>query len=160
MDELHQWLQQQFDQRKVEPNSSLGGAIFYMLKHWDELTLFLRVAGAPLDNNRCEQSLKMAIRHRRNSLFYKTMAGAGVGDLYMSLIHTCCLCGADPFGYLTQLQRNGHRVTAAPGDWLPWNYQKQVDTEGTNSSRPPPAAQPPPDRSNPRLTRRNPAKLW
>jgi transposase len=140
MEDLHKSLQEQFDQRKVEPNSSLGGAISYMLKHWDELTLFLRVAGAPLDNNLCEQALKMAIRHRRNSLFYKTMQGAGVGDLYMSLIHTCYLCDADPFHYLTELQRNADRVIAAPGDWTPWNYRKQLDTDEANSdaSRPPP----------------------
>jgi hypothetical protein len=83
----------------------------------------------------------MAIRHRRNSLFYKTMQGAAVGDLYMTLIHTCYLCGADPFHYLTELQRNGDRVTAAPGDWLPWNYRKQLGTKvsvHSESSRPPP----------------------
>jgi len=51
MEELHIWLEQQFQQRLVEPNSSLGGAISYLLKHWEKLTLFLRVAGAPLDNN-------------------------------------------------------------------------------------------------------------
>ncbi|MHC4065665.1 MAG: IS66 family transposase [Planctomycetota bacterium] len=142
MDQLHQWLRQQLDQRKVEPNSSLGGAIRYMLKHWEKMTLFLRVAGAPLDNNICEQALKMAIRHRKNSLFYKTMRGAEVGDLYMSLIHTCYFCGADPCGYLTQLQRNGDRVRAAPGDWMPWNYRQQLDAERTHSdsSRGPPGA--------------------
>lgn len=142
MDQLHRWLKQQLDQRKVEPNSSLGGAIRYMLKHWEKMTLFLRVAGAPLDNNICEQAMKMAIRHRKNSLFYKTMRGAEVGDLYMSLIHTCYFCGADPCDYLTQLQRNGDRVIAAPGDWMPWNYRQQLDAEGTHSdsSRGPPAA--------------------
>jgi transposase len=51
MDELNSWLTEQIDQRKVEPNSSLGEAISYMLKHWNELTLFLRQAGAPLDKN-------------------------------------------------------------------------------------------------------------
>jgi hypothetical protein len=49
MDKLHAWLQAQFDERKVEPNSGLGEAISYLLKHWEELTLFLRVAGAPID---------------------------------------------------------------------------------------------------------------
>jgi len=126
MDELHRWLQQQFEEKLVEPNSSLGGAIAYMLKHWEKLTLFLRVAGAPLDNNACEQALKMAIRHRKNSLFYKTMRGAEVGDLYMSLIHTCYLSDADPFGYLTELQRHHERVRMAPGDWMPWNYRQQL----------------------------------
>ncbi len=80
MDELHRWLQEQQEQRKVEPNSSLGQAIKYLLKHWDPLTLFLRVPGVPLDNNLCEQALKMAIRHRKNSLSYKTQRGADVGD--------------------------------------------------------------------------------
>ena len=40
MDELHGWLKAQFDDRLVEPNGSLGGAIAYMLKHWEKLTLF------------------------------------------------------------------------------------------------------------------------
>jgi transposase len=60
MEELHAWLVQQFDQRRVEPNSSLGAAISYMLKHWEKLTLFLCVAGAPLDNNICKRILKKA----------------------------------------------------------------------------------------------------
>lgn len=126
MEELQQWLRLQFDEHQVEPNSALGGAVGYMLKHWDKLTLFLRVPGAPLDNNLCEQALKMSIRHRKNSLYYKTMRGAGVGDLYMSLIHTCYHSQVDPFHYLTQLQRHHERVAAAPADWLPWNYQRQL----------------------------------
>jgi len=141
MDELHNWLQEQFGQKLVEPNSSLGEAITHMLKHWKRLTRFLEVPGAPLDNNLCEQTLKMAIRHRRNSLFYKTMTGADVGDLYMSLIHTCYLSGADPFDYLTELQRHHERVQAAPGDWLPWNYRQQLTATaaGSDACRPPPS---------------------
>jgi hypothetical protein len=41
-----------------------------MLHHWHRLALFLRPAGAPLDNNLCERALKKAILHRKNSLFY------------------------------------------------------------------------------------------
>jgi hypothetical protein len=66
----------------------------------------LRQPGAPLDNNICERALKKAILHRKNSLFYKTENGARVGDLFMSLVHTCELCGANPFDYLTQLQQH------------------------------------------------------
>jgi transposase len=126
MEELQKWLKTQLDDKRVEPNSSLGGAIAYMLRHWKALTLFLRVPGAPLDNNVCERALKMAIRHRKNSLFYKTLRGAAVGDLYMSLIHTCYFAGVSPFDYLTELQRNHERVQAAPADWLPWNYRQQL----------------------------------
>ena len=67
MDDLQQWMSQQLEQKRVEPNSGLGQAFNYMLKHWDPLTLFLRQAGAPLDNNICERALKMAILHRKNS---------------------------------------------------------------------------------------------
>ena len=122
MDQLHQWLMAQLEEKKVEPNSGLGGAIAYLLKYWERLTLFLRQPGAPLDNNLCERSLKKAILHRKNSLFYKTEKGAEVGDLLMSLIHTAELCGANPFDYLTQLQRHSDPLKECPQDWMPWNY--------------------------------------
>ena len=82
----------------------------------------MRKPGAPLDNNLCEQALKRAIMHRKNSLFYKTENGAHVGDLFMSLIHTAELCGANPFDYLTQLQRHADALKRDPAAWMPWNY--------------------------------------
>jgi hypothetical protein len=135
MDELHRWLKAQFDEKLVEPNGSLGAAISYLLKYWEKLTLFLRVPGAPLDNNICERALKMAIRHRKNSLFYKSQCGADVGDLYMSLIHTCYSSGASPVDYVTELQKNCPRVRAAPGEWMPWNYRAQVVAGESTSDR-------------------------
>jgi transposase len=95
--QLRTWLKAQFNERKVEPNSGLRVAITCLLKHWDRLTLFLKQPGTPLDNNIAERGLKKAILHRKNSLFYKTRNGARMGDLFMSLIHTCELCGANPF---------------------------------------------------------------
>lgn len=126
MEELHSWLRKQFDEKKVEPNSSLGKAIKYMLKHWQELTLFLRVEKAPLDNNICERAIKMAIMHRKNSLFYKTEHGAYIGDLFMSLIHTCNLSKINPHDYLTELRKNSSAVFKNPQQWLPWNYQTNL----------------------------------
>jgi transposase len=123
MDALRAWLEQQLGEKRTEPNSALGGAIGYTLKHWEELTLFLRQAGAPLDNNVCERALKKAILHRKNALFYKTRNGAKVGDLFMSLIYTCQLNGANPFDYLTELQRHADELTARPEQWMPWNYR-------------------------------------
>jgi transposase len=123
MQQLHDWLKRQFDEKLIEPNSALGGAIRYMLNHWEKLTLFLRQAGAPLDNNVCERALKKAILHRKNALFYKTQNGALVGDLFMSLIYTCQLNEANPFDYLTQLQRHTDQLAANPQLWLPWNYR-------------------------------------
>jgi transposase len=122
MDDLKKWLQRQIDEKLVEPNSALGEAINYLLRRWQPLTLFLRKAGAPLDNNICERALKKAILHRKNSLFYKTRNGARVGDIYMSLIYTCELNGANALDYLNQLQLNASRVAEHPDQWLPWNY--------------------------------------
>jgi transposase len=130
MEKLHIWLDAQFDERRVEPNSGLGTAISYLLKYWDRLTLFLRQPGAPLDNNVCERALKKSILHRKNSLFYKTRNGARIGDLFMSLIHTCELNGADPFDYLNQLQRHAEELKQTPSDWMPWNYRATLARTG------------------------------
>jgi hypothetical protein len=113
MEDLKTWLNDQLDQKKVEPNCGLGQAISYMLNHWKPLTL---------DNNICERALKKAILHRKNALFYKTENGARVGDLFMSLIYTCNLAGVNPFDYLTALQKHAADLAQQPEKWLPWNY--------------------------------------
>ncbi|MCP4717422.1 MAG: transposase, partial [Deltaproteobacteria bacterium] len=126
MDELEQWMKRQLDDKLVEPNSSLGEAITYMLKHWEPLTLFLVKSGAPLDNNVCERALKKAILHRKNAYFYKTANGARIGDMFMSLIHTCELNKANPFDYLTELQKHAQAAALNPADWTPWNYRQTL----------------------------------
>jgi len=126
MKNLKEWLSQQIEQKKTEPNSSLGKAITYMLKHWEPLTLFLRVPEAPLDNNICEQILKKAILHRKNALFFKTEHGAFIGDMFMSLIHTCNLGDVNPFEYLVALQKHSSAVFKNPGNWMPWNYLASI----------------------------------
>jgi hypothetical protein len=130
MTKLHVWLEAQIAERKTEPNSGLGKAIKYLLNHWRPLTLFLRVAGAPLDNNIVERALKRAVLHRKNALFYRTLHGAQVGDLFMSPIHTCQLCGANSFEYLTELQHHARELAARPAEWMPWNYRQTLDRAG------------------------------
>jgi len=131
MDDLQQWMRQKLEPKLVEPNSGLGQAINYMLKHWKPLTLFLRKAGAPLDNNLCEQALKMAILHRKNSLGYKTPNGARLGDMFMSLIHTCRLCAVNPLDYLNAIQCHAKQALEHPTQWLPWNYPQALPTSDT-----------------------------
>ena len=123
MTQLHEWMEAQLAEHKTEPNSGLGKAISYLLNHWTKLTLFLRQPGAPIDNNIVERALKKAILNRKNALFYKSLNGAGVGDLFMSLIHTCELNGANPLDYLTELQRHSAEVAARRSEWMPWNYR-------------------------------------
>jgi len=130
MDALHAWFEAQFVEKTVEPNSGLGEAITYCLKRWDRLTLFLRQAGAPLDSNLVERALKKCILHRKNSLFYKTEKGAEVGDLFMSLIHTCELNHVNPFEHLTELQKHAQELAENPAAWMPWNYRQALKQAG------------------------------
>jgi hypothetical protein len=97
-----------------------------LLNHWPQLTLFLQQPGAPIDNHIAERALKKAILNRKNALFYRTLNGAGVGDLFMSLIHTCELNGANPFDYLTELQRHAAELKGNAAEWMPWNYRETL----------------------------------
>jgi transposase len=137
MDALKRWLEEQFEHTRVEPNSGLGQAYRYLLVRWDPLTLFLRVPGAPLDNNICERVLKMAIRLRNASLFYKSLRGASVGDLYMSLIFTAEMNGENSFEYLLALFEHESHVAETPSAWLPWTFRASL------AARPAPQRAPP-----------------
>lgn len=123
---LGMWVEA-YEERGVEPNGILGKSFQYLLNHWDGLTAFLRIEGAPLDNNLVERTLKVAIRHRRNSLFYKTEHGAFVGDVLMSLIHTCRDNGVNPFAYLADIGRNPMAVRTSPDEWLPWVWVERQE---------------------------------
>jgi hypothetical protein len=123
MQGLHTWLQKQCNDRLVEPNSSLGKAIAYLLGHWQTLTRFLTVAGAPLDTNLVERALKLFIRQRKNSLFYRTEHSAYIARVLTSLIATCLYAGGNALDYLVALQEHRKEVFADPSAWLPWNYQ-------------------------------------
>ncbi len=127
MERLRAWMNEMLADKRVEPNSGLGKAFAYLLARWGPLTLFLHVAGAPLENNICERALKMAIRHRNNSLFYRSERGANVGDLYMTLIHTAELHGVNAFEYLTTLLRHARDLADDPGAWLPWTFRATLE---------------------------------
>jgi hypothetical protein len=119
---LQTWLEQQTAERLVEPNSSLGKAIGYLLGHWETLTRFLTVPGAPLDNNTAERALKLCIRQRKNSLFYATEHSAYIASLLTSVIATCLQAGVNALEYLVAVQEHRQEVFANPSAWLPWNY--------------------------------------
>ena len=94
-----------------------------MINHRHKLTQFLKVEGAPLDNNVLEQCLKISIRHRKNSMFYKTKYGASIGGILASVIYTCILSGINPIEYLTVLQENRDQIIKEPSAYLPWTYE-------------------------------------
>jgi len=116
MEKLRRWLVTQLLEDLVEPNSSLGEAIQYTLRRWEPLTRFLSVPGVPLDNTPCERTLKSAIRHRKNSLFFKS-----------DLNHV------DKVHYLTTVLSNIESVRTSPGCWMPWNYQLRVSSKAATA---------------------------
>jgi transposase len=128
LERLLSWIDERLACGEVEPNGQLGKAMQYAKNHWEGLTRFLRVAGVPLDNNPAERALKTPIRHRRSSLFYKTSAGAAVGDVLMSVIATCASNRVDPIAYLTAVARHPQKVRASPQDWLPWRWRPEAPT--------------------------------
>lgn len=123
---LKHWLEQQFEDRTVEPNSSLGKACAYLLGHWPTFTRFLEVAGAPLDNNTVERALKLFIRQRKNSLFYATEHSAYIASMLTSLIATCIQAGVNALEYLVAIQEHRPAVFHHPAAWLPWNYRANL----------------------------------
>jgi hypothetical protein len=134
LEKLKNWIEEQIQEKKVEPNSSMGEAFTYMLKRWEKLTLFLRIPGAPLDNNICEAALKRIILLRKNSLFYRTLHGAHVGDRYMSIIHTCYLNDVNAFVYLNALEEHAQQLSENPQLWMPWNYHEQLDDRANENT--------------------------
>jgi hypothetical protein len=135
MEKLSEWIEQQFTDRKVEPNSALGKALQYLLNHWEKLTRFLTQPGAPIDNNLVERALKRFVLLRKNSLFYKTEHGAAVGDILMSLIETCRLNSLNAWDYLLCLVRQAAEVRQDPAAYLPWNYCRGERGEEETLSR-------------------------
>lgn len=123
MASLHVYLTNLWQYDKIEHNSPLGDAVKYMLQRWEGLTQFLRIAGCPIDNNICERAIKVLIRYRKNSGFYRTLQGAMCGNIIMSVIVTAIRNGANPFDYLNALQDYHSDMALNPEAFMPWNYQ-------------------------------------
>jgi transposase len=138
LETLKAWMVQKIKGKETEPNGSLGKAFRYMLRHWDKLTQFLRVPNCPLDNNIAERTLKIAIRSRKNSLFYKTEESAAEGGVLTSMVHTAAVNGENPFDYLVAIQQYSAHAKKSPESWLPWNYRETM--EGLRQERAPPLA--------------------
>ncbi len=126
MKTLETWFNRVLSAGEVEPNSVLAAECQYLSNHWEGLTQFLRIAGAPLDNNALEAMLKYMITYRKNSQSFKTVYSADYGSRLISIIVTCMVNNIDAIDYLTQLQLHEHAVWQNPEAWAPWQYQKTL----------------------------------
>ena len=128
MQEIRDWAKKRQQSDEFEAHSVLGKAIHYYLRHYEKLTLFCQAPGALIDNNQMEEKLKIVIRGRKTSHFYKTAVGAGVANVLISIIATAYGCDINLFDYLQTLQRYQSDIKVSPGQWLPWKYQQTLNT--------------------------------
>ena len=126
MTSIREWAVKKMESEDFEEYSALGKAIKYFHKYYDGLIMFCVVLGAPIDNNRMEEKLKIVIRGRKTAHFYKTVNGAGVANVIISLIATAAQADVNSYDYLVALQKNRSKVKENPKDWLPWNYEKTL----------------------------------
>ena len=126
MKRLKDYCNSLIDQRKVEPNSSMGKAIAYLNNHWEEFTLFLRVPGVPLTNNASERLIKRAVLNRKNAYFFRNETGAKIADILMSVMETCVLNEVNPHSFLIAIQKYQEDVRRDPTVWLPWAYKARL----------------------------------
>ena len=122
MKTLLDWCEEQLNTETVEANSNLWRAMNNFIRHYECLTAFCRIAGAPVGNNEIERLIKLVVRVRKNSLFFKTLVGAEISDIITSVLSTCHEHEVNGFVYLNAIQRNQLAVKASPEKWLPWNY--------------------------------------
>jgi transposase len=128
MQAIRDWAANKLDEEDFEEYSALGKAVHYFLRHYDKLVLFCVEPGALIDNNRMEEKLKILIRGRKMAHFYKTVNGASVANVLISLIATAYNADENVYDYLVALQRHKQRVKDEPRVWLPWNYKETLNT--------------------------------
>ncbi len=126
MDQIKKYCNDLINEKKVEPNSSLGKAIAYLNNHWEAFTLFLRIPGVPLTNNEAERLIKRSVLNRKNAYFFNNETGAKIADILMSFMETCILNKVNPYDYLLAVQQYQSDVRQNPKRWLPWNYENYL----------------------------------
>ena len=112
--------------KTFEPNDDIGKVYQYFLNHFPKFCAFCHLEGAPICNNLSERMLKSIIRHRKNSLFFKTQIGAVVADILTSILFTAKANDLNSTDYLRNLLLHKELWKENPKDWLPWNYPATI----------------------------------
>lgn len=124
IDELHKWLEEQ--KERFAPQSPVGRAIRYPLKHWESLVRFLEDAKLPLDNNMSERLLRVIALGRKNFMFVGNNGAGHHLAVLQSLVASCQINGVDPQAYLSDVLI---RIQSHP--------QSQIDELLPNRWKPP-----------------------
>ena len=103
-----------------EFDKCLCNARQYFIRYFDGLSTFCTLPGAPVDNNEIERLIKLIVRARKNSLFFKTADGTDISDIITSMLAICHENEVNAFHYLNAVQRNQAAIKVAPEKWLSW----------------------------------------
>jgi len=107
LDAFRQWLEHHLT--KVPTQHKIGKAIQYTLRHWIELTNYLKDGRIEIDNNQIENVIRPFALGRKNWLFSGSPNGAKASATIYSLIETCKANNIEPYKYFcTMLNKIRH----------------------------------------------------
>jgi transposase len=128
IDELAVFLRAQA--QRLSPKSPMGGAVAYLLNHWDGLCVFLDDGRVEMDSNSVENLIRPLTLNRKNALFAGHDEGGRTWARLASLIGTCKLNGVEPYAYMKALLEAiaaGHPQSRID-ELLPWNFKGEIQT--------------------------------
>ena len=100
-DEFKKWLETHLT--KVPKQHKLGQGIHYVLRHWKELTAYLKDGRLEIDNNPVENLIRPLALGRKNWLFAGSPSGAKAAAIFYSLITTCQMNNIEPYRYFCKM---------------------------------------------------------
>lgn len=121
--DLHAWMIKTVP--LVTPKSALGTAVAYMKNLWSMLSRYTERADLPIDNNRCENSIRPFVVGRKAWLFSDTSAGAHASAVIYSLVETAKANGVEPYAWLRRVLRElpAAKTVEDVEALLPWNLR-------------------------------------
>jgi hypothetical protein len=127
--ELNAWMRKMLP--AVPPKSALGTALSYLRDGWPMLIRYTERGDLPVDNNRCENSIRPFVVGRRAWLFSDTPAGAQASAVIYSLVETAKANGVEPYAWLRRTLRDlpAARTVEDVEALLPWNINS-LDSKG------------------------------
>lgn len=135
MEEFKKWLDKNYPE--TLPESPLGKAFAYALRHWDGLIRFLEDGRFEADNNLTEQQIKPVVIARKNFLFCKSIAGVKAVCNHISLIRTAIEHGFDPYRYYVEICKKIPNCQTLEDyeKLLPWNIELEKVRKAKKSDK-------------------------
>lgn len=119
--ELGSWMVEQYTQ--VTPKSSIGKALEYSMKRWQELSRYTTDGKLQIDNNLIENDIRPIALGRKNYLFAGSHESAQRIAMIYSLLGTCKANGVNPQEWLSKVfEELPNRKVNNLEDLLPQNF--------------------------------------